>query len=69
MGLRADGESHGTQERSWVHTFASRTLLTFTDVQRQGMVLREVNHSKTHSGERISVQICLKPGRRVGFTL
>lgn len=28
------------------------------------MVLREVNYSKAHSGERISVQICLKPGRR-----
>lgn len=27
-------------------------------------MLREVNYSKTHSGERISVQICLKPGRR-----
>ena len=27
------------------------------------MALRDVDYTKAHSGERVSIQICLKPGR------
>lgn len=55
--------SHGSSRTFMGHFCPQEPSQLLLTRGQQGMVLREVNYSKTHSGERISIQMCLKPGR------